>query len=550
MALWVLLFVLYLPAARAGFVSDFTGWLDQIRNHSFNEYINRTNFKVVSLYQFTQLVTWVYYQLFGVNAWMWHLLFITMHAFNASIIYKICAGMLQDAKVVHYKAPVLIGCVLFCVTPYVSEVIVWEPSFHYLLGLMLLLVILLLVRRYIYAPKKMYVAMVLVLYALSTHSLEVFYVTPWFALLLAVFYKYQSPEGKEAWMGVVKWLFVPMLLLFILRLVEYRVLHGDWVSRIGSETVLSLKDAGLGKPAKYLFHLLLLGRYLPQELQLGGVTLGEIRTQIYNACDSTAGIVVFYTFCVLAFAWGMFRYKYLSGRARVAMIVAGWAMMALLLVTPLWFGDLLLVVYDRYTYFAAPFLFVFVAICLTYIDNKQWRNGIIAVLLLANLRYSVQAVRYWWKSANIIAHLLNELPVQDDKIVLLLNVPDSMHGVLMIGSSEEGEYKMMRNLLVPEKAMQGAVHDAMSYNMATPNDGAHVMVLNDSTVRVALNQYATWWWYGGLGGHDHETEDYKTRITNEGYELVMKKPASQYALYYQVGSQWKRVDMSRTYEQY
>lgn len=545
-----MLFILYFPAARAGFVSDFTGWLDQIRNHTFYEYINRTNFKVVSLYQFTQLVTWVYYQLFGVNAWMWHLLFITMHAFNASIIYKLCAGMLQDTKLVNYKVPVLIGCALFCVTPYVSEVIVWEPSFHYLLGLMLLLVIMLLVRRYIYEPRARYVLVVWVLYALSTHSLEVFYVTPWFVLLLGIFYKYQSPQGSSAWGGVVFKLFVPMLLLFVLRLVEYRVLHGDWVSRIGSETALSLKDTGLGKPAKYLFHLLLLGRYLPEEWQLGGVTLGEIRTQIYNACDSTAGIAMFYTFCVLAFAWGMFRYKYMSGRARVALIVAGWAMIALLLITPLWFGDLLLVVYDRYTYFAGGFVFVFVAICLTYIDNKKWQYGIIAVLLLANLRYSVQVVRYWWKSENIISRLLNELPVQDDKIVILLNVPDSMHGVLMIGSSDEGEYKMMRNLLLPGKAMHGPVHEAMSYNMATPNDGAHVRMLNDSTVRVVLNQYATWWWYSGLGGHDHEHADYKARITNDGYEMVMKKPASQYALYYQVGSQWKRVDMSRTYEQY
>lgn len=547
-AVWLLLFVLYLPAAKAGFVSDFTGWLDSIKNSSFGDYINRTGFKVVSLYQFTQFVTWTYYQIAGANVWMWHLLFITMHAINASLVFKLCAGMLRDAEVENYELPSYVGVALFCVTPYVSEVIVWEPSFHYLLGMMLLLVIMILAKRFMFEPRLRYALAACAIYALSTHSLEVFYITPWFVLLLGVFYKYLAPQGKDTFGGIIVLFVIPMLFLFLLRLLEYRLLYGDWVSRIGSQTVL--EGAGWGKPAKYVFHLLFLGRYIPAEWHIGNVTFGAVREHVYEWCDSTMGIVVFYTFCVLGFAWGAFRYKYMSGKAQVALILAAWAMIGLLLIMPLWFGDLLLVVYDRYTYFAAPFFFTFVAVCLMYIRSKSIRVLIVALLLFGNLRFSIQAVRYWWKAEKIITSLLQGLPAQDDKITVLLNVPDSMHGVLMIGSSGESEYKLMRNLLVPEKTMKGKVYDGMSYNMAAPEDGAHVQVVNDSTISVHLNQYGTWWWYNGLGGHDHENEDIAARITNDGYELVMKKPAGEYALYFQVGSEWKRVDMSQTHEQY
>ena len=87
--LWVIIFTLYIPAIRAGFVVDFTGWLDQVKNQSFWDFINRNGFSVKSLYHFTQFVSWFFYQLFGTNAIAWHLLFVSLHALNASILFRL-----------------------------------------------------------------------------------------------------------------------------------------------------------------------------------------------------------------------------------------------------------------------------------------------------------------------------------------------------------------------------------------------------------------------------------------------------------------------------
>ncbi len=83
--------------------------------------------------------------------------------------------------------------------------------------------------------------------------------------------------------------------------------------------------------------------------------------------------------------------------------------------------------------------------------------------------------------------------------------------------------------------------------MLTPDDGAYATVLNDSTVRVTLNQWGTWWWYEGKGGYSYENDDYKLNLIDQGhfYELTLKKPSQQYLLLYEVGDQWKVVDMSK-----
>ena len=272
---WCLLFVLYYPAAKAGFVTDFTGWLDQVKNHGFWEYVNRTNFHARSLYQFTQLVTYFFYKLFGINAWLWHLLFITLHSINACLVFIFCSCLLDDTDVANGKMIALFGVLLFCVSPYLSEVIVWEPSFHFLQGLLLIMLILLFVQRFVHTGAQKYAWMAGVIYFLSTFSLEVFYVTPWLILTLGIFYRYTPSFDKKMFSRVVKFFFIPMLSLFALRFAAFHIFYGSWVSRIGTETVTLINFQSFGKPAKYLFHLLFIGRFFPN----------DIRQQVYSFCD-------------------------------------------------------------------------------------------------------------------------------------------------------------------------------------------------------------------------------------------------------------------------
>ena len=538
--LWVLLFALYYPAAKAGFVTDFTGWLDQVKNHGFWENINRTNFHARSLYQFTQFATYIFYKLFGINPWLWHLLFITLHAINATLLFVFCNRLLDDSGVANGRTLSFAAVVLFCVSPYMSEVIVWEPSFHFLQGLLFILLILTRVQQFIYTGKKKYAAWAALFYLLSIFTLEIFYITPWLVLALAIFYRFTPSFNKGLLGKILLYFFLPSIILFLVRLLLFRLFYGDWVSRIGTDAVTGMQVSVLGKPAKYIFHLLFLGRFLSN----------GIKDRVYEFCDSVKGIVLFYSVIGLCGVYIIARFRTMSGKGRVASLLFVYSLITLALLIPLWFGNLLLVIFDRYNYFTAAFFYSWFVVMISFITIKYVRLGIFALYALLNLRFAIKVSRYWGKSARINHELLTHLPDPGNKTIILLNLPESMNGIPMIGSDKESEYKFMHNLLLPDKQINNTVYDVLSYNLTTPEDGAHITVANDSTLHVTLNQWGTWWWFAGKGGYSYENADYKLNLIDLGhwYELTLKKPSQNYLLLYETGGKWKVVDMSKRNE--
>ncbi len=535
--LWVLLFCVYFPAARAGFVTDFTGWLEQVRSQGFWDFINRTHFQAKSLYQLTQFNTYVLYKLLGTSAWLWHLLFITLHTVNAYLLFVFSKDLLEDAGEKQGRMIASIGALLFCLSPYISEVIIWEPAFHFLQGLLLILLILRCVQLYVHTDKVKYLVVAGVLYFLSLFSLEVFYVTPLLVLSLGVFYSKVPRVKTDTFRRVAVSLFGPMLLMLVTRFVCYRLLYGDWVSRIGAKTVGHITFESFGKPAKYLFHLVVAGRFFPDDL----------RKTVYDVCDSTAGILVFYGL-IIAMAVLIFRlYARMSGAARVASLLFTWLGMCLLLLVPLWFQSDMLVCFDRYIYFAAAFFYMLLAVLISFITVVYIRLSVLGFFALLNLRFAIQVSRYWGKSYAVVRSLLEGIPAERNKTMILLNLPMNMHGVPMIGAEKNSEYKLMHDLLLPEHPLTNTVYDVLAYNMQTPTDGAYVNVMNDSLVKVTLKQWGTWWWFETRGGWSYENSDYKLNLIDPGhwYELTLKKPADQYILLFSSGGEWRRVDMSK-----
>jgi hypothetical protein len=116
----------------------------------------------------------------------------------------------------------------------------------------------------------------------------------------------------------------------------------------------------------------------------------------------------------------------------------------------------------------------------------------------------------------------------------------------MVGTRDDGEFRMMYNAIMPVQ-ISNPVYDVEAFYMQSPSDGAHVIVINDSTLTVTLNQWGTWWLYYGLGSTSYENVDFKVNMKDEGhfYELTLKHPWDEYLLLYMVEGRWKTVDMSR-----
>ena len=531
--LWVIIFTLYIPAIRAGFVVDFTGWLDQVKNQSFWDFINRNGFSVKSLYHFTQFVSWFFYQLFGTNAIAWHLLFVSLHALNASILFRLIEYLANVSGIKNSNVIAFASALFFCICPHVSEVIVWEPSFHYMLGLLMILGILSLTRKYVESGKKKYAYWSCLIFLLSVFSLEYFYLTPFFVLSYLLYLQYGVKHTNKL-KQVLLFIVLPMMLIMAGRTVLFRIMYNDWVSRAGESVFMGQGFTYWIKPLKYVVHIVFMGRFWPD----------EARKAAYHFIEEPTTVYFSYTLIFVLIATYFRQFSRLSGKLKLAGLLMLWTGFGAIIVSPMWFPQNMLVLMDRYAYLMLAFCFPFLVVVLSLLQRKV----VFTVLMLyglLNVGLTLKLSRYWYLSERIIHDMLHEVPDPGDKIVILLNTPECFKGVPMIQACTHGEFKLMHDLLLPEKKLKSTIYEMASFNMESYWDGAHVYVVNDTLLRVTLNQWGTWWWRDGKGAVDHETEDYKLYMRDAGhwYDLVLKKPKDHYVIMYLVDGHLKKLNM-------
>jgi hypothetical protein len=532
---WLLVFVVYYPTALAGRVGDFPGWVQAVTTKHFYDYVNRTDSGVPSMYQFTQIFSYAFYQLFHANAWAWHLLFITMQALNAFLVCAFFRRLFRSVSVRRAEVIALAGAMLFCLCPYITEVVVWEPSFHYWLGLLMMLVVLNCAQLFITKTDMRYAWLAFFVFLLSTFSLEIFYLTPLFVITLALFYRSVDRGYTPALKGILLYFTLPQISLFAFHIFLLRIIYHQGVAHIGS-VAIQFTASNFSKSLKYIFHILFFGRFYSE----------AFRNSVYHFAESRAGLLLFYGIFFLLVVYLVARFRSLSVSSKAMMLLSGWCALATGLILPLWFPDTGLVIYDRYTYVLDALLLMFVALLFSLIKNRYVFAGGIAVYAILNFRFTHKANAYWHQSAEIVNNLLYTFPNDTNKKVLLLNLPECLNGVQMVGTRDDGEFRMMYNATMPGK-IHNDVYDVEAFYMRGINDGAHVNVLNDSTARITLNQWGTWWLYYGLGATSYENDDFKVDMRDMGhwYDLVLKHPAEEYTLLYVTGKDWHKVDWSR-----
>ena len=373
------------------------------------------------------------------------------------------------------------------------------------------------------------------LFLYSSFSHEFFYLTPWFVLILICYYSIVLRVNKAIIKKSFIFVFLTLLALFILHLLLLRLTKHTYVSHFGTLERMSVYFY-LEKPLKYLFHVFFLGRYFPLIL----------RNNIYGICQRHTVILLFYG-CVICW-WGyiILRFSQLSRKVKLLALMSVYLLVVYLFLSPVYFADSLLVCYDRYVYPSVGLAGLFVVLLISFIPSRWGRVALIAVYAGINVWFVIKVNIYWKQSAYVIRRLLTDLPDPGNKTVLLLNLPDNMNGIPMIAAEEDGRFKMMKNTLT-SLPVSTKIYDVEAYNMTAMEDGAHVMVINDSMLHVTLNQWGTWWIYGMLGAVSYQNNDYKVNMIDEGhwYELTLKHPAADYILLFQSGAQWKVVDWNK-----
>ena len=521
---FLLVLLIYYPALQAGFVTDFYGWQDKFNHGTYADALKTFGWHANQ--QFGSLCSFVIYKLFDLNGWGWYLLFSFMHALNGWLLFQLSRKLLEKQAVKNASLISAIAGLLFLLSPYAAEVLVWKVCFHYLLSGFFLLAILSWLIRYLETSKTFILWIIHGLFALSLFTLEMAFITP--LMICVVMVWWNSIEKVPHAAGTILRLLVPQILLITGFLFLNKITLHDWMGHYGTETHLKFKlTEVLSNYFGYFLKYLFFTRYLDFAVAL----------KIYKVAEPVTGQVIL-TLCAAGLLALFFLfYKKLSPQIKAA----GWCWIlfsiAFIPVLTLYFVRLLNGENDRYGYIASMFFWMMMVVLLSSFPMKIF-VPLNVVLIGISIFLLVKTVRWWSESNHIYYSLLNDFRWYDRDQVMVLNIPDNYHGLYMYRIYRDPSALKEGLELIRRKPFAGDMHDVVNFNMMTPADGVHVRKDSANAITLQFNQWGNWWWREGVGAGDYENEIYKVHIDGDCH-IQFKHLMPNHALIYQVGDRWQ-----------
>lgn len=539
---WIAVGAIYIPAYQAGFHQDFHSTLQLYHEQSFADYINRAGIGNQSLYQVTQLLLYAFISLFGIHVLPWFILFTLLHAANGCLIFYFFRRLFNMLGYEPHNAVLIFGTLFFLLAPVQAETVIWKAALHYLTGTAIIFGILHWLLSYLHQPKPKYIFAILGLYFISTFTLEIFYLTPAFVLIVLVSLKIGNAISKDIFIKALINIFVGLVAIWLLHLLTYHFVYHKWVAHyeLDLQSAFSFRSV-FGKINKYFIHIFLMEYLWPHDWQV----------KAYAIAESLPAVVI--TTCAImgCIALWLFRFGKLSPAAKAAILLAAMGFASFIIILPMWFSDILVMRNDRYYYLPSVFFFMLAGVAIGSIRPQKLSYAIAAIYLLINIAATENIV---WKAraaAKVFWGMINHFRWFDAPKVILLNLPNNLEGIGIIPADSPSNFNAHLKIFGKD-TIRGKVMDVSSYNMTKFYNGAHVVVQDSLHLLVTLNEWGGWWWYRTLGATDYENEEYKAEGFSSGHEYKLsfkQKPDTSIVILYQQGDQWRRVDMAKTGEE-
>ena len=530
--------ILYFNTYKAGFVTDFLGWQSNFDNYPFLSVIDGEAYNIKSFYHFTHLLMYAMTSAFRLWGLPWFLLFSALFAFNAFLVFKIFLRIFKGLHLNNHFSIAFIGVLMFMLSPYHSEVMVWRASFHYLTAFSMMLLIIDVSLRYVDKPHNRYGLIAVMIFACSIFSLEFFLFTPFVVLVFILFQWLNFPRSFNIQATLGRFVGVPLLMIagyFIL----YKSTHGKWIAHYGSQNHTQLLSpeafATYGKyVAKYLGFI----RYFKH-------TTKESFYAYFNTPSvswAIVGLVIIFSILGLVF------FKKLTVRNRLIFLNFGLFSLLLVPIMTLFFSYVLLTENDRYGYMASAFLFMGISLILSYLPKPLYYAFSVVFICISTF-LTIKNTRLWAKSEKVMTTLIKNYRWWDtDKPVFILNAPDSFEGMPMFRTFGDESAVAEALELYQQRKLKAPMVEVAGYNMTALDNGAHVRVDSLNQVFVTFNQWGTWWWHKGNGASDYETPDYHIQFDYKGcgncYKLTFKNNNDRILLF-QTSDTLKEVDRTK-----
>lgn len=576
----LLVHLFYFRTMEAGFVTDFTGLQERIDGASFWGFLDCFGFP--AMHQVTNFFLYLFYDFFGQNPLPWHLVHTSMHVLNGVLGYHLGKRIFQNMGIGSPRLGAFVGSLLFLLSPYAAEVVIWRVCFNFLMSTACILGSLLFLLRYFENKKTSSLWWSHGLFALGLFTFELAVVVPFLGLVLASTIPLKSatsppqggtsqpeenplkfgqskhpsqkpkvgehratPSPLEGGWGLTKqywkrWA-LPQFLLLTLYFILNKLLLGGWVGHYGAETHLNFDAAQISANLlKYFSKYLTLWREWPGAWKQQWMAICESETVAYGALLVGVAVVALWLRFAPNFRPGQ------GGESRRAISPlwgAGGAWLlffiALLPVANLYVPWLLHGENDRYGYLASLF-FYFGLVCLLSFLPKYLRYPFFAAALAVSVFHLHKITVYWQHNAEVVNGLLDDFRWEGAPEIYVLAMPENFKGTPMFKDFSRKDLILKHALKYGRgKDVKGKIYQIAQYNLGAPEDG--VSVTSDSTnhFQIQFDQWGNWWWRNGIGTQGYETGKYKFTPTPRGSEVWVKDPVEGAVFIYAKGKKWE-----------
>ena len=524
-----LVHIFYYSTWDAGFVTDFTGLQERIENSDFWGVFNSFGFP--ALQQVLNFFLYIFYKAFGTEPLGWYLVFTSMHALNAFLLFRLAKKILQLWGVNGAERTALLGSLFFLLFPYQTEVLVWRVCFNFLLSSFLVLLTLGLVMQWLSEEKRAFLYLSYVTFLSALFTFELSLTIPFLCTLYLLFWTGHK-GGWSVLQGRFLQLTLPQFGLVGVYFLLNKLLLGVWIGHYGANVHLRMVwQEILANFYNFVVKFSFFTRYFDHALKEKIFVSINKPWLLYSLVLLSIGLLVL----------GIRYFKRLSPRIQLAGFFLLCFALALLPVVNLYFNYLQYIANDRYGYLASAFFLMALALLLSFLPKwLQYASALAWIGISMVLLF--QTNQHWAQSNQVYRALLQEFNWYDKEEVYILNLPDNMNGAFMF-RDYSGQDLCLSDALryVKRKPYEGKIYEVVQYNMTKLEDGVEVERDSTNSFKVTFKQWGNWWWRRGLGATSYENETFQFQNKGHHYELKLKKEPTNAVFIYQDGPNWKVV---------
>lgn len=520
LAVLCVIILLYARVYDAGFVTDFTGLWAKMQGKNFTDALRSFDFP--SLMPLLNVMYFMMYKVAGMNPVIWFLVPAILYTTGLLFLYKLVFLLMDSVEVRGSVWVAAVAVLLVMTSPYQVEAMVWKVGLGHISSVTFFMMALYFGTKHLVSISDADFfsrsLLLMMLFQLASHlCFEWAIVFPLILILFGWLLKRQSFFHQ----------FIKTVLVSVFIVIIYFILTTIVIGKpIGH---YDIQVDGVGALLDMYGNM---WKYWIKHLGYMHFASFKMKTTVYGITDAS---IFRMTSLLILIAYAVYTLNR-SKRSRLAVVLVACCFVGLILVSPLHFQQVHMTENDRYASLFMPFFCFLVALVLRGM-HTYFKYMVLGVLMITNIWLQQRMISDWASADKILSSLVETFPSDIDKHTLILNIPDNLDGVPMI-RDYSGQNPLIDLMAVHGKHITDMDY-VVQYKIGKYGQRFDISYESESTLKLSMQEWGSWWMREGQGIKEYETDYYKATCKEKKLTLTLKDVDHYNHIIYTDGNEWK-----------